>query len=69
MNKEIKTIIENICARDPFRLSPETLYNNIKNSLETGDVNRVAEIYDVPVILCTMIKNECKKQSDTSRQT
>ena len=58
LSPSIQVLIENYCQKDPYGLSPKTLYQNIVNSLETGRIDKVAEIYGVSLSLCEMIQTE-----------
>jgi hypothetical protein len=58
VSPSIQILIENYCQEDEYGLQPKTLYNNIANSLQSGRVDKVAEIFDVSLSLCEMIQEE-----------
>ena len=59
----IQVMIENYCQEDEYGLQPSTLYRNIANSLESGRVDKVAEIFEVSISLCEMIQEENQNDS------
>jgi len=57
MTDDIKQVLEYIIeTEDPYGLKPETLYNNIKNSIGTSEY--LATIFGVPVDLVVKIKED-----------
>lgn len=54
----VQLMLEDAVSSDPYGLSPKTLYTNIANSLVSGRVDKVAEIFDVSISLCEMIQKE-----------
>lgn len=49
-----------ICKNDQHKLSPETLYRNIKNS--NGELKQLVEIFDISLETVKEIKNKEGKQ-------
>jgi hypothetical protein len=57
MTDDIKQVLEYIIeTEDPYGLKPETLYENIKNSIGTPE--SLAEIFGVPIDLVVKIKED-----------
>lgn len=55
LDEGLKLELEEIVKSDPYGLKPETLYKHIINS--TGSITKLAEIFDVSVLLVEKIKN------------
>lgn len=54
IDNQIKDELMVICKTDEFGLNPESLYQNICRSV--GDVNKLAELFEVDVELIKKIK-------------
>ena len=58
LSPSIQLMLEDAVSSDPYDLSPKTLYKNIVNSLASGRIDKVAEIFDISISLCEMIQKE-----------
>jgi hypothetical protein len=54
IDNQIKDELSIVCKTDEFGLNPESLYQNICRS--KGDVNKLAELFEVDVELVKKIK-------------
>jgi len=58
LTPSIQLMLEDAVSTDPYGLQPQTLYKNIVGSLQSGRIDKVAEIFDVSISLCEMIQRE-----------
>jgi len=59
LHRNIQIWIEDVVKNDNYGLQPETLYKNIYNS--TGDERQLSQLFEVPIGLIKVIKQNQSK--------